>query len=65
MTRADDGAVAADGALAFEVPQPAVAGVARTVLTTRPSAVRAVTRVSGAMMIGINGLLPVERLMGT
>ncbi|MFE2183003.1 LysE family translocator [Streptomyces sp. NPDC059455] len=39
--------------------------LARTVLTTRPSAARAVTRVSGAMMIGIGGLLLVERLAST
>ncbi|BDM74251.1 lysine transporter LysE (plasmid) [Streptomyces nigrescens] len=38
--------------------------LARTVLTTRPSAARAVTRVSGAMMIVIGGLLLVERLAG-
>lgn len=39
--------------------------LARTVLTTRPSAARAVTRVSGAMMLGIGGLLLVERLANT
>ncbi|MFI6370097.1 LysE family translocator [Streptomyces sp. NPDC050546] len=38
--------------------------LARTVLRTRPSAARAVTRVSGAMMIAIGGLLLVERLAG-
>ncbi|MFF6775157.1 LysE family translocator [Streptomyces sp. NPDC012637] len=36
--------------------------LARTVLKARPSAARAVTRVSGAMMIAIGGLLLVERL---
>ncbi|MEU3890411.1 LysE family translocator [Streptomyces sp. NPDC029041] len=38
--------------------------LARTVLRTRPSAARAVTRASGAMMIAIGGLLLVERLAG-
>ncbi|MET9382150.1 LysE family translocator [Streptomyces sp. NPDC002928] len=38
--------------------------LARTVLKTRPSAARAVTRVSGAMMIVIGGFLLVERLAG-
>lgn len=38
--------------------------LARTVLRTRPSAARAVTRVSGAMMIAIGGFLLVERLTG-
>lgn len=38
--------------------------LARTVLKTRPSAARAVARASGAMMIGIGGLLLVERLAG-
>ncbi|MEU7721197.1 LysE family translocator [Streptomyces tibetensis] len=38
--------------------------LARTVLRTRPSAARAVTRVSGAMMIAIGGFLLVERLAG-
>ncbi|MFF7312308.1 LysE family transporter [Streptomyces sp. NPDC008137] len=38
--------------------------LARTVLRTRPAAARAVTRVSGAMMIAIGGLLLVERLGG-
>jgi hypothetical protein len=33
-------------------------------LRTRPSAARAVTRVSGAMMIVIGGFLLVERLAG-
>ncbi|MGX1565410.1 LysE family translocator [Streptomyces sp. NPDC055506] len=42
----------------------AVGVLARTVLRTRPSAARAVTRVSGAMMIAIGGLLLVERLAG-
>ncbi|WP_328946170.1 LysE family translocator [Streptomyces sp. NBC_00250] len=41
----------------------AVGVLARTVLSTRPSAARAVTRVSGAMMIAIGGFLLVERLM--
>ncbi|GAA2765375.1 LysE family transporter [Streptomyces paradoxus] len=36
--------------------------LARTVLRTRPAAARAVTRVSGAMMIVIGGFLLVERL---
>ncbi|WP_405726718.1 LysE family translocator [Streptomyces sp. NBC_01537] len=36
--------------------------LARTVLRTRPSVARAVTRASGAMMIVIGGLLLVERL---
>ncbi|MEW1720166.1 LysE family translocator [Streptomyces sp. NPDC093109] len=36
--------------------------LARTVLKTRPSAARAVTRVSGAMMIVIGGFLLLERL---
>ncbi|MFF8870317.1 LysE family translocator [Streptomyces massasporeus] len=38
--------------------------LARTVLRTRPSAARAVTRISGAMMIVIGGFLLVERLAG-
>ncbi|MFJ5272023.1 LysE family translocator [Streptomyces sp. NPDC088358] len=42
----------------------AVGILARTVLRTRPSAARAVTRVSGAMMIVIGGFLLVERLVG-
>ncbi|MFG2531514.1 LysE family translocator [Streptomyces sp. NPDC048516] len=41
-----------------------VAVLARTVLKTRPSAARAVTRGSGVMMIAIGGLLLVERLAG-
>ncbi|MEU2281462.1 LysE family translocator [Streptomyces sp. NPDC013178] len=40
----------------------AVGLLARTVLRTRPSAARAVTRVSGALMIVIGGFLLVERL---
>lgn len=40
----------------------AVGVLARTVLTTRPTAARAVTRVSGTMMIVIGGFLLVERL---
>ncbi|ACU76808.1 Lysine exporter protein (LYSE/YGGA) [Catenulispora acidiphila DSM 44928] len=36
--------------------------LARTLLTTRPAAGRAVTRVSGVMMIAIGGLLLLERL---
>ncbi|MCX5555598.1 LysE family translocator [Streptomyces sp. NBC_00038] len=42
----------------------AVGLLARTVLKTRPSAARAVTRASGAMMIVIGGFLLVERLVG-
>ena len=42
----------------------AVGVLARTVLKTRPSAARAVTRASGAMMIVIGGVLLVERLAG-
>ncbi|MFE7706421.1 LysE family translocator [Streptomyces sp. NPDC057486] len=42
----------------------AVGVLARTVLRTRPSAVRAVTRASGAIMIAIGGFLLVERLAG-
>lgn len=38
--------------------------LARTVLRTRPAAARAVTRVSGAMMIVIGGFLLVEGLAG-
>ncbi|MFJ2927043.1 LysE family translocator [Streptomyces massasporeus] len=38
--------------------------LARTVLRTRPSAARAVTRISGAMMIVIGGFLLAERLTG-
>uniref|UniRef100_A0AAU3GTY8 LysE family translocator n=1 Tax=Streptomyces sp. NBC_01401 TaxID=2903854 RepID=A0AAU3GTY8_9ACTN len=38
--------------------------LARTVLGTRPSAARFVTRISGAMMIAIGALLLVERLTG-
>ncbi|MFE7898152.1 LysE family translocator [Streptomyces sp. NPDC057424] len=38
--------------------------LARTVLRTRPSAARVVTRASGAMMIVIGGFLLVERLAG-
>ncbi|CAM5566459.1 LysE family translocator [Streptomyces tanashiensis] len=37
--------------------------LARTVLKTRPTAARAVTRASGAMMIVIGGFLLAERLM--
>ncbi|MEI5101826.1 LysE family translocator [Streptomyces sp. PmtG] len=40
----------------------AVGVLARTVLRARPSAARAVTRASGAMMIAIGGFLLVERL---
>ncbi|MFE7108101.1 LysE family translocator [Streptomyces sp. NPDC057575] len=40
----------------------AVGVLARTVLSTRPSAARAVTRISGAMMIAIGAFLLVERL---
>ncbi|MGW8488308.1 LysE family translocator [Streptomyces sp. NPDC055886] len=36
--------------------------LARTVLSTRPSAARAVTRISGAMMIAIGAFLLAERL---
>jgi threonine/homoserine/homoserine lactone efflux protein len=42
----------------------AVGVLARTVLKTRPTAARAVTRVSGAMMIAIGGFLLAERLAG-
>ncbi|WP_327248414.1 LysE family translocator [Streptomyces sp. NBC_01320] len=42
----------------------AVGVLARTVLKTRPSAARAVTRISGAMMIAIGAFLLVERLAG-
>ncbi|MFD5063052.1 MULTISPECIES: LysE family translocator [unclassified Streptomyces] len=42
----------------------AVGVLARSVLKARPSAARAVTRVSGAMMIVIGGFLLVERLAG-
>ncbi|GAA3482889.1 hypothetical protein GCM10018966_094320 [Streptomyces yanii] len=42
----------------------AVGVLARTVLRTRPSAARAVTRASGAIMIAIGGFLLVERLAG-
>ncbi|MER5278608.1 LysE family translocator [Streptomyces sp. NPDC002809] len=42
----------------------AVGVLARTVLKTRPSAARTVTRISGAMMIVIGALLLVERLAG-
>ncbi|WP_371573839.1 LysE family translocator [Streptomyces sp. NBC_01314] len=38
--------------------------LARTVLRTRPSAARGVTRISGALMIAIGGFLLVERLTG-
>lgn len=38
--------------------------LARTVLRARPAAARAVTRVSGAMMIGIGAVLLAERLAG-
>ncbi|MBE4736535.1 LysE family translocator [Streptomyces caniscabiei] len=38
--------------------------LARTVLSTRPSAARVVTHVSGAMMIAIGAFLLVERLAG-
>ncbi|MFE3051112.1 LysE family translocator [Streptomyces albidoflavus] len=38
--------------------------LARTVLSTRPSAARAVTRISGAMMLAIGVFLLVERLAG-
>ncbi|MET9410051.1 LysE family translocator [Streptomyces sp. NPDC002935] len=42
----------------------AVGVLARTVLKTRPSAARAVTHASGAMMIAIGGFLLAERLVG-
>ncbi|MFJ8884717.1 LysE family translocator [Streptomyces sp. NPDC102402] len=42
----------------------AVGVLARTVLGTRPSAARAVTRVSGAMMIAIGAFLVVDSLAG-
>lgn len=42
----------------------AVGVLARTVLKARPAVARAVTRVSGAMMIAIGGFLLVERLAG-
>ncbi|MGW7048660.1 LysE family translocator [Streptomyces avermitilis] len=42
----------------------AVGVLARTVLKARPTAARAVTRVSGTMMIVIGGFLLVERLAG-
>ncbi|MFC9679824.1 LysE family translocator [Streptomyces sp. NPDC056948] len=42
----------------------AVGVLARTVLSTRPSAARAVTRTSGALMIAIGGFLLLERLAG-
>ncbi len=42
----------------------AVGVLARTVLKTRPSAARAVTRASGVMMIVIGGVLLTERLAG-
>ncbi|MFE6039264.1 LysE family translocator [Streptomyces sp. NPDC056452] len=42
----------------------AVGVLARTLLKTRPSAARAVTRASGAMMIVIGGFLLAERLAG-
>jgi threonine/homoserine/homoserine lactone efflux protein len=42
----------------------AVGVLARTVLKTRLSAARTVTRASGAMMIVIGGVLLVERLAG-
>ncbi|MEU8520977.1 LysE family translocator [Streptomyces sp. NPDC048577] len=42
----------------------AVGVLARTVLTTRPSAARAVTRVSGVMMLAIGAFLLAERLAG-
>jgi threonine/homoserine/homoserine lactone efflux protein len=42
----------------------AVGVLARTVLKTRPSSARVVTRVSGAMMIAIGAFLLVERLAG-
>ncbi|MFC8627976.1 LysE family translocator [Streptomyces anulatus] len=42
----------------------AVGVLARTVLSSRPSAARAVTRVSGAMMIAMGAILLVGRLAG-
>jgi threonine/homoserine/homoserine lactone efflux protein len=42
----------------------AVGVLARMVLSTRPSAARVVTRISGAMMIAIGAFLLVERLAG-
>ncbi|MFJ7149532.1 LysE family translocator [Streptomyces sp. NPDC100445] len=39
-----------------------VGGLARTLLAARPAAARAVTRTSGAAMLGIGALLLVERL---
>lgn len=42
----------------------AVGVLARTILSTRPSAARAITRISGAMMIAIGTFLLVECLAG-
>ncbi|MFE7597890.1 LysE family translocator [Streptomyces sp. NPDC057494] len=42
----------------------AVGILARTVLSTRPSAARVITRISGAMMIAIGAFLLLERLVG-
>ncbi|MFJ2722613.1 LysE family translocator [Streptomyces sp. NPDC087437] len=42
----------------------AVGVLARTVLSSRPSAARVVTRISGVMMIAIGAFLLVERLVG-
>lgn len=42
----------------------AVGVFAKAVLTTRPGVARVVSRVSGAMMIGIGGVLLVERMVG-
>lgn len=50
--------------IACAVVYLAVGVLARTVLSTRPSAARIVTRASGAMMIAIGALLLVERLVG-
>ncbi|WP_405697229.1 hypothetical protein [Streptomyces sp. NBC_01185] len=49
---------------ACAVAHLAVGVLARTVLRTRLSAARAVTRVSGALMIAVGAFLLVERLAG-
>ncbi|MGW4227920.1 LysE family translocator [Streptomyces sp. NPDC004980] len=61
---AQTGLLSAVHLIACAVVYLAVGVLARTVLSTRPSAARVVTRTSGAMMIAIGAFLLVERLAG-
>ncbi|MEV1025096.1 LysE family translocator [Streptomyces sp. NPDC050264] len=61
---AQTGLLAAIHVTACALVYLAVGLLARTVLKTRPSAARVVTRISGAMMIAVGAFLLVERLAG-